>query len=130
MISSLARARVLGALLALGAFALGVLAGVRFSERDRPGVSITVTATDRMPRELERLNLSEAERGQIQAALRRGRDRVMHARDQIDSLMQTAVDSTDAEIRGILSEEQRASLDSARRVSGPSVERRRIIKHQ
>ncbi len=129
MISSLARARVLGGLLALGAFALGMLAGTRFTERDRPGVSITVTATDRMPRELERLNLSEPEREQIQAALGRGRNRVMRARDQIDSLMSSAVDSTDQEIRGILSDAQRASFDSARRANGPSIERRRVIKH-
>ena len=130
MMSSLARARTVGALFALGTFGLGVLAGRRSSERDRPGVSITVTATDRMPRELERLNLTAPEREKIQAALRRGRDRVMRARDQIDSLMKTAVDSTDVEIRGILSSEQRASLDSARRVNGPSIERRRVINQQ
>ena len=130
MISPLARARALGALLALGAFALGVFAGVRYAERERPGVNITVTATDQMPRELERLGLTDAERVAIQAALRRGRDRVMRSRDQIDALMRTAVDSTDQEIRGLLTAAQRASFDSARRVNGPALRKRDVILHR
>ena len=127
MMSPLARARTLGALLALGAFALGVFSGVRYSERMRPGVTITVTATDHMPRELERLGLSEAERAPIQAALRRGRERVMRVRDQIDVLMEAAVDSTDQDVRAALTAEQRASFDSARRVNGSALHRRQII---
>ena len=127
MSTPLARVRALGALLALAAFVLGVLAGVRYSERVRPGVSITVTATDRIPEELERLDLTNAEREPIQAALRRGRDRVMRARHQIDSLMESAVDSTDMEVRSILTDAQRASFDSARRVNGSPFERRRVI---
>lgn len=89
--------------------------------------SLTASATDRMPRELERLGLTDAERAPIQAALRRGRDRVLHARDEIDVRMQIAVDSTDQEIRALLSPEQRASFDSARRVNGPPLRRRKVI---
>jgi hypothetical protein len=127
MMSSLARARALGALLALIAFGLGILVGVRYSERERPGVSITVTTTDRMPQELERLGITDAERAPIEAALRRGRDRVMRARDTIDALMAAAVDSTDQEIRGMLTESQRASFDSARHANGPALQRKKVI---
>ena len=127
MMSSLARARALGALLALGAFALGVVAGVGYAERERPGVSFTITATDQMPKELDRLGLTDSERVAIQAALRRGRDRVLRSRDQIDALMEAAVDSTDQEIRGLLTAAQRASFDSARRVNGPALRKRHVI---
>jgi hypothetical protein len=130
MNTSLARARALGALLALATFALGIAAGMWYRGRVQPGVNITVTATDRMPQELERLGLTDAERAPSQAALRRGRDRVLRSRDLLDSLMQIAVDSTDQEIRVVLSPEQRASFDSARRANGPPLRRREVIlKH-
>jgi hypothetical protein len=127
MMSPLARARALGALLAIGSFALGVFAGLRYAERERSGVHITVTATDQMPREIDRLGLTAAQRTAIQAALRRGRDRVMHSREQIDVLMEAAVDSTDQEIRGLLTSAQRTSFDSARRVNGPALRKREVI---
>lgn len=130
MMSSLARARVLGALLALAVFALGVFAGVRYADRARPGVSITLTATDQMPREIDRLGLTDSQRTAIQGALRRGRDRVMRSRQQIDVIMQSAVDSTDQEIRGLLTTAQRASFDSARRVNGPALRTRHVILHR
>jgi hypothetical protein len=130
MISSLTRARVYGALLALATFALGVGAGIWYRGRIRPGVNITVVATDAMPRELERLDLSVAERASIGAALRRGRDRVLRARDQMDVMMQSAVDSTDQEIRALLTDTQRASFDSARRANGPPMRRREVIIHR
>jgi len=127
MITSLARARALGALLAIGTFALGVAAGTWYANRVRPGVNITITATDRMPRELERLGITEAERAPIQAALRRGRDRVLRVRDELSVHMLIAVDSTDQEIRTLLSPEQRAAFDSARKVNGPVLQRKEVI---
>jgi hypothetical protein len=130
MISSLARARILGALLALTTFALGVGAGVWYRGRVRPGITITVTATDHLPAELERLGLTEAERGPVHAALQRGRDRVLRARDQLDILMHSAVDSTDQEIRAVLTDAQRASFDSARRVNGPPLRRKETFIHR
>lgn len=129
MISSLTRARAYGALLALATFALGVAADAWYRGRPQPGVNITVTATDQMPRELERLGLSDAERASIAVALRRGRDRVLRARDQLDALMRSAVDSTDQEIRSVLTDAQRASFDSARRVNGSPLRRKSVIIH-
>ena len=129
MISSIFRARVYGALLAVAVFALGVAAGSWYHGRVRPGINITVTATDQMPAELVRLGITDAERGPITAALRRGRDRVLRARDQLDTLMRAAVDSTDGEIRAVLTDAQRASFDSARKVNGPPLRRRETIIH-
>ncbi|MDQ2766140.1 MAG: hypothetical protein M3Y30_03185 [Gemmatimonadota bacterium] len=130
MISALTRARAYGGLVALATFALGVAAGVWYAGRTPPGVNITITATDRMPRELERLGLTDAERVPIQEALRRGRDRVLRANGDMAARVQVAVDSTDQEIRALLSPEKRASFDSARRVNGPALRRRElIIKH-
>jgi hypothetical protein len=130
MISSLTRARAYGALLALATFALGVAAGVWYGGRVQPGVNVTITATDAMPQELERLGLTDAERASITVALRRGRDRVLRARDQLDVLMSSAVDSTDRDIRAVLTESQRASFDSARRVNGSPLRRREVIIHR
>ena len=127
MISSLARARLAGAVLALATFALGIATGIWYSNRERPGVDIRVTATDRIPRELERLGLTDAERPLIHDALLRGRERVLHVTDAFQGRMQSAVDSTDIEIRALLSDAQRASFDSARRANGPQLREKRVI---
>lgn len=127
MISSLARARLAGAVLALATFALGVASGVWYSNRELPGLDIRVTATDRMPRELERLGLSDAQRAPIHDALLRGRERVLRVTDALQGRMQGAVDSTDTEIRALLSDAQRASFDSARRANGPPLRQKRVI---
>ena len=127
MISPLARARLAGALLVLVTFALGVAAGVWYSNRDIPGVNIRVTATDRMPRELERLGLTDSQRVAVHEALLRGRERVRHVMDDFQGRMQSVVDSTDVEIRPLLSDSQRASFDSARRVNGSPLRQKRVI---
>jgi len=127
MISSLARARLAGAVLALATFALGIATGIWYSNRERPGIDIRVTATDRMPRELERLGLTNAERAPIHDALLRGRERVLHVTDDFQGRMQSAVDSTDTEIRALLSDPQRASFDSARRANGSQLRQKRVI---
>ena len=86
-----------------------------------------MTATDRIPRELERLGLTDAERPLIHDALLRGRERVLHVTDALQGRMQSAVDSTDIEIRALLSDAQRASFDSARRANGPQLREKRVI---
>ena len=127
MISSLARARIAGGVLALATFALGVAAGVWISTRERPGVHITVTATDEMPHELRRLGLSAAQDSAAHEALLRGRGRVTSVMDAFQGRMESAADSTDQEIRALLSDSQRASFDSARRVNGSPVRRKRVV---
>lgn len=130
MISPLARARIWGALLALGTFTLGVAAGVWGSTREETGVNISVIATDRLPRELERLGLTDVQRASIHEALLRGRDRVLHVTDAFQGRMESAADSTDQEIRALLSDTQRASFDSARRANGPQFRQKRVIVHR
>ena len=44
--------------------------------------------------------------------------------------MQAAVDTTDQEIRTLLSNAQRASFDSARRANGPPLRSKRVIMRQ
>ncbi len=127
MISPLSRARLLGATLALATFALGVATGAWIVGRPQPGVNISVIATDRIPRELERLDLTEAQTPPIRAALLRGRERVVRVSDAFRGRFESAADTTDKEIRALLSDAQRASFDSARRVNGPPFRRKRVI---
>ena len=130
MISTLSRARLFGGALALAAFALGVATGAWMARRPEPGVNITVIATDRIPRELERLGLSEAKRPPIREALLRGRDRVVRVTDAFQGRIESAADTTDQEIRALLSDTQRASFDSARRANGPQFRRKRMIERE
>jgi hypothetical protein len=119
-------ARLVGALLMLLSLGVGVAIGFMIPRRDSQGMRISVTATDQMPDEIARLGLSAEQRPAIQAALRRGRDRVLAVVDQVSPRMQAVVDSTDQEIRALLTPAQRASLDSARKVDGPPLQRRTI----
>ena len=124
----IARARLLGAAALIGAFALGC-AGTWLALRARdPGVRVMITATDAIPTELERLTLSDAQRAQVQQALSRGRDRVLRVVDAFEPEMQAAMDSTDQEIRAMLTTQQRTQLDAARAKSGPPLTRRRVLK--
>jgi len=127
MISALARARFFGGMLALTTFALGVAAGLWLAHRPEPGVNINVVATNAIPRELERLGLTSTQQAPIQAALTRGRDRVLGVTDAFQGRIESAADSTDQEIRALLSDSQRASFDSARRANGPQFRKKRVI---
>ena len=80
-----------------------------------------------MPRELERLGLSDAQRGQLRQILTRGRDRVMTVVRDFEPRMRGAMDSTEVEINGVLTEAQRAEL-AAYRKEHPVFLDERIIK--
>jgi hypothetical protein len=123
------RARLLGAVVVVLAFVAGVVTGVAVERRPRPGVNVMVTAmaTNAMPRELERLNLTDPQRGEIRTILTRGRDRVFTVVHDFDPRMKAAVDSTDREIDAVLTEVQRASLAAYRR-DNPPFRNERIIK--
>ncbi len=115
MTSPFTRARCLGLLLLGLAFAAGLAAGLAIGRRPTEGVQITVTATDRIPRELERLGLSAPQRESIRAALGRGRPRVFRVLQEFDPRMQAAIDSTESEIAAILDPGQRAEWQASRR---------------
>ena len=116
-LSAIVRARLLGSLVVVLAFVAGVMTGLAVERRPRPGLNVTVTATttDRMPRELELLELTDAQQGQIRSILVRGRDRVLGVVHDFEPRMKVAMDSTNAEIDAVLTGPQRASLAAYRR---------------
>ena len=115
MTSSFTRARLLGMLLLGLAFAAGLAAGLAIGRRPPAGVEIRVTATDQIPKELERLGLSAPQRKSIQAALGRGRPRIFRVLQEFDPRIQAAIDSTESEIAAILDPGQRAAWEASRR---------------
>jgi hypothetical protein len=86
-----------------------------------------VTATNAVPTELTALGLSEAQRAELGPILLRGRDRVIRVVDRFTPVIQAALDTTDTEIRAILTQEQRRQFDSVR-VAHPPL-RRVLRKH-
>ena len=128
--SPIVRARLLGLLVCVLSFAAGVLAGIAIDRRPRQGLSVMVTATTsrELPRELERLDLSEAQQRDIQTILVRGRDRVLAVVHEFEPKMKLAMDSTNAEIDAVLTAAQRASLATYRRDHPPVVNQKIIRK--
>lgn len=128
--SPFVRARLLGALVVVLAFAAGVVTGMAIERRPRPGLNVTVTAmmTNALPRELERLGLSTAQEGEVRTILLRGRDRVLAVVHDFDPRMKAAMDSTNAEIDAVLTAAQRSSLAEYRRTHPPLLDERVIRK--
>jgi len=126
--SPIVRARLLGLFVVALAFAAGVMTGLAVARRPRPGLSFTVTATatDRMPRELEQLDLTDAQKVEIRSILVRGRDRVLGVVRDFQPSMRAAMDSTNAEIDAILTPPQRDSLAAYRRAHPPLVDQKVI----
>lgn len=127
--SPIMRARILGSIVIALAFVAGIATGVAFERRPRQGVNVMVTATvtNAMPRELEALDLTEAQRAQLRGILTRGRDRVMTVVRDFEPRMRGAMDSTEMEIGGVLTESQRAAL-AAYRNEHPLIRDERVIK--
>jgi hypothetical protein len=127
-LSPIARSRLLGSLVVVLAFVAGIATGVAFERRPRQGlnVTLTTTTTNQLPRELERLGLTDAQEGQIRAVLTRGRDRVLAVVHDFDPRMKAAMDSTNAEIDEVLTAAQRASLAAFRRDHPPFVDNKII----
>jgi hypothetical protein len=128
--SAIVRARLLGSLVVALAFVAGVATGIAVERRPREGLNVMVTATasDALPRELERLDLTDAQRGEIRSILVRGRDRVLAVVRDFDPRMSAAVDSTNHEIDAVLTPVQRASLAEYRKDHPPMVNQKIIRK--
>jgi hypothetical protein len=79
------------------------------------GVMITVKGTTRIPDELESLDLADSQRVMIQGFLRDGTMRIGRIVRDFTIPIDAAIDSTDRQIRSVLSTEQNRKLDAIRR---------------
>lgn len=118
----LRRARVFGVLIALGSFGLGAAAGITYATRARPGITMTVIATDAVPKELEQLGLTDAQRTQVRTILRTAQPRVMAVLTEFEPKMRATLAETDAEIAAVLNPQQRAAWDRFRQAHPPRIE--------
>lgn len=127
--SPIVRARLLGSLVVVLAFVAGVATGIAFQRRPRQGLNVTVTATatNAMPRELEQLGLTDVQRTELRQVLTRGRERVLTVVRDFDPAMKAAMDTTEIEVGAVLTEPQRAALAAYRR-EHPMFREERIIK--
>jgi hypothetical protein len=107
------RARMIGLLVVLLVFAAGIAVGLAIPRRAPEG--LTLRLTDRIPRELEELDLTPAQRERVRAIIARGGPRVQAVLEDMEPRMRAAVDSTDREIADVLTAPQRAALTAARR---------------
>lgn len=104
--------RLKGALVLLVTFLVGGAAGAAadhlYHQRGRPGIR------SRGPfREFRELGLSPTQCAAIDSVFERGRPRIALALQEVQPRMRAAMDSIRAEVRGILTLEQRARFDSA-----------------
>jgi hypothetical protein len=128
--SPIARARLLGAVVVVLAFVAGVATGITFQRRPREGVTVQVraTATNAIPRELERLGLTDTQRGELREVLTRGRTRVLTVVRDFEPRMKVAMDSTEVEVGAVLTESQRAELAAYRKEHPTVRDEERVIK--
>jgi hypothetical protein len=127
--SPIVRARLLGSLVVVAAFAAGVATGMAYHRRPRAGfnVTVTATATNAVPRELEQLGLTDVQRTELRRVLTRGRERVLTVVREFDPAMRAAMDTTEIEVGAVLTEPQRAALAAYRR-EHPMFKDERILK--
>lgn len=126
MIGAIGRARLVGGLVLVAAFGAGVAVGRYYPERERAGVMIKVTSGTKIPRELEALSLTDTQRVLIRGHLRAGTERVGRVVRGFTVPMDAAIDSTDREIRSVLTEAQNRRLNVIRKDRPLRVEKRVI----
>ena len=83
--------------------------------KDRIGVNVNVQMNTQLPRELRRLGLTPEQEDSLRKLIIVGQRRVNRVMTQLDPMLKTAIDSVDADIRGVLTPQQRARFDSTRR---------------
>jgi Spy/CpxP family protein refolding chaperone len=117
-LSSTRNARALAAVVLAATFAAGAAAGMAFERvyhpnpLANPGVvtAAMLSAPVKMPTELARLDLSDAQRQQILGLLAGSRSRTMSVFQRMVPLLADIADSTDEAVRAVLSPAQRAAL--------------------
>jgi hypothetical protein len=112
---SIRRARLLGAGLLVAVFGSGLMAGAAGERLHARRMLVTIETQPGLPDELTRLQLSPAQAEQITGILERGRPRTAALlRDLVPQLC-AVLASIDTEVRAVLTPDQRAALDAARR---------------
>jgi hypothetical protein len=116
MTSAIGKARLIGGILLLASFGAGVGVGYYFIPRQpREGVTIMVRGTTRIPDELETLQLNDSQRVLIRGFLHEGTMRVGRIVREFTVPIDAAIDSTDRQVRSVLTSEQNQKLDQIRR---------------
>jgi len=101
------------ALLALLAFIAGASAGVVGDRLLSPRIQIRTTIGDMAP-VLDRLRLTPDQRRQADSIVSRSEPRAREVLVELGARLQMVADSVDAELRAVLTPEQRLRLDSLR----------------
>lgn len=108
------RARAAGAALLLAAFVAGVAVGLAVERVMRPEPHVRAAFGADMPRVLDRLELTVDQRARAEAIIERRAPRTEAMMLELADRLHAVSDSLDAELRAILTPQQRARLDSLR----------------
>jgi Spy/CpxP family protein refolding chaperone len=109
-----ARTRMIGAALLALAFVAGAAAGVTADRWMTPRATIRTRIAD-MSGVLDKLSLTPQQRAQAESIIQRSGPRTEETMLEVADRLRRVADSVDAELRAILTAEQRAKLDSLRR---------------
>lgn len=106
--------RLIGAAMLLAAFIAGVAAGLAFDRvvQPEPGLKTVVVAD--MSRVLDKLELTAQQRGKADSVLQRRAPTTERMMLDVAERLRGLSDSVDAELRAILTAQQRVRLDSLR----------------
>jgi Spy/CpxP family protein refolding chaperone len=115
LMSPTRRAQAIGAALLCLAFAAGVLSGVAWTRTRRDGVNVQVRMTTELPSELRALDLTPAQTDTLRAIFAAGQRQSLRVLRELEPRMRAEMDSVNAEIRAVLTPEQRARFDARRR---------------
>jgi Spy/CpxP family protein refolding chaperone len=121
--------RARAAALLAAVFAAGALAGAAVDRALVPRPTIRTRIGTSTGGVLDSLGLAPEQRRRVDAALERGRPRIEAAMRDVLPRLRAVSDSIDAEVRAILTAEQRARLD-ALRARGAGGTPRLILKQQ
>jgi Spy/CpxP family protein refolding chaperone len=112
--SSTSRTRVVGAAVLLVVFVAGAAVGIAVERLVRPGSGIQTVFKNDMSGVLDRLELSSAQRAQAAAIIERRTPATEAMMIELGNRLHETSDSLDAELRAILTPQQRLRLDSLR----------------
>lgn len=114
MIGPMSRERLLGAALLLLVFAAGFAVGIAVDRLARPQSGIRMVFGADMSGVLDKLDLTRKQRARAEAIVERRAPATQEMMLELGDRLRMISDSLDAELRTILTPEQRARLDALR----------------